>query len=59
LLDPLGRPGSTALWGTGFGGVAAIGSYWEARFLFSVPLLKTSTTGAYEPFFNFSLTAQF
>jgi len=59
LLDPQGRPASTALWGTGVGGMAAIGSYWEARFLFSVPLLKTSTTGAYEPFFNFSLTAQF
>jgi hemolysin activation/secretion protein len=59
LLDPQGRPASTALWGTGLGGVAAIGSYWEARFLFSWPLLKTVDTGAYAPFFNFSLTAQF
>ncbi len=59
LLDPQGRPDSTALWGTGFGGVASIGSQWEARLLFSVPLLKTTTTEAYQPFFNFSLTAQF
>ena len=59
LLDPQGRPGSTALWGTGFGGVASIGSQWEARLLFSLPLLKTTTTEAYQPFFNFSLTAQF
>ncbi len=27
-------------WGTGIGGVASIGSHWEARFLFSVPLLR-------------------
>ncbi len=59
LLDPQGRPGSTALWGTGFGGVASIGSQWEARLFFSLPLLKTATTEAYQPFFNFSLTAQF
>ena len=59
LLDPLGGSDSTALWGTGFGGVASIGSHWEARFLFSVPLLKTSTSEAYQPFFNFGLNAQF
>jgi len=59
LLDPQGRPGSAALWGTGVGGVAAIGSYWEARFLFSVPLLKSAASSAYAPYFNFSLTAQF
>jgi hemolysin activation/secretion protein len=59
LLDPQGHPASTALWGTGLGGVAGIGSYWEARFLLSWPLLKTVNTGAYAPFFNFSLTAQF
>jgi len=59
LLDPQGRSDSTALWGTGFGGVAAIGSHWEARLLFSLPLLKSSTSGAYQPFFNFALTAQF
>jgi hemolysin activation/secretion protein len=59
LLDPQGRPASTALWGAGLGGVASIGSHWEARFLFSVPLLGTSTIEAYQPFFNFALTAQF
>jgi hypothetical protein len=58
-MDPQGRPGSTALWGTGFGGVASIGPHWETRFLFSLPLLGTTTTTAYEPFFNFALTAQF
>jgi hemolysin activation/secretion protein len=59
LLDPQGRPGSTALWGTGFGGVATVGSHWQARFLFSLPLLETTTTKSYQPFFNFDLTAQF
>lgn len=59
LLDPQSRPPSTALWGTGFGGVASVGSHWEARFLFSVPLLGTTTTPVYQPFFNFALTAQF
>jgi hemolysin activation/secretion protein len=59
LLDPQGRTDSIDLWGTGFGGVASIGSHWEARFLFSMPLLRTSLTQAYQPFFNFSLTAQF
>jgi len=60
LLDPQGRPGSTALWGTGFGVVASVGSQWQARFLFSEPLLSVAGgTEAYEPFFNFALTAQF
>jgi hemolysin activation/secretion protein len=59
LIDPLGRPASTALWGAGLGGVAAIGTHFEARFLFSVPLLSVDGSGAYDPFFNFSLTAQF
>jgi hypothetical protein len=59
LLDPQGRAANTSLWGAGFGGVAAIGSHWDARFLFTVPLLSTTTTVAYEPFFNFALTAQF
>jgi len=59
LLDPQTRPASTALWGTGVGGVASMGSHWEARFLFSLPLLGTATTEAYAPFFNFSLMAQF
>jgi len=59
LLDPQGRAASTPLWGTGVGCVASVGSFWETRFLFSVPLLSTPTTQAYQPFFNFMLTAQF
>jgi hemolysin activation/secretion protein len=59
LLDPQSRDASVPLWGTGVGAVASVGSYWEARFLFSWPLLSTVTTPAGQPFFNFSLTAQF
>jgi hemolysin activation/secretion protein len=59
LLDPQGRPGEVSLWGTGFGFVTSMGPHWETRFLFSVPLLKTTTTTSYQPFFNFALTAQF
>jgi hypothetical protein len=59
LLDPQGRPNDAALWGTGLGLAASIGSHWEARFLFSVPLISTSITPRDQPYFNFSLTAQF
>ena len=59
LLDPQGRPNNIALWGTGFGLAASIGSHWETRFLFSLPLISTSTTPRDQPYFNFSLTAQF
>ena len=59
LLDPQGRQGSTPLWGTGFGLDASVGSHWQAQFLFSWPLLSAGTVPAYQPFFNFSLTAQF
>jgi hemolysin activation/secretion protein len=60
LLDSENRgPAMTALWGTGFGIMATMGSHWEARFLFSVPLLPSPTTPRDEAFFNFSLTAQF
>jgi hemolysin activation/secretion protein len=59
LLDPQGRPASSELWGTGFGFTAAVGSHWAARFLFSVPLIGTSTTPQDQPYFNFGLTAQF
>jgi hemolysin activation/secretion protein len=59
LIDPQGRPGSTALWGTGFGATASIGPHWEARFLFSLPVLSAGTTQAWQPYFNFGLTAQF
>jgi len=59
LLDPQTRPASTALWGTGFGITASAGPDWQARFLFSWPLISTSTTPAFQPYFNFALTAQF
>lgn len=59
LIDPQGRQGSTPLWGTGFGLSASAGPHWQAQFLFSWPLLSTLTTPAYQPFFNFGLTAQF
>jgi len=59
LLDPLGRPESTALWGCGLGAVASVSSHWEARLLFAIPLLDAGTVSAYQPRFNFSLTAQF
>jgi len=59
LLDPQGRQSSTALWGTGLGFVASLGTSWEARFLFSMPLRSSPTIEAYQPYFNFSLTSQF
>lgn len=59
LEDPLGRPQSTPLWGTGVGGIMSLGTHWDARFLCSFPLLDTTTTTAYQPFFNFALTTQF
>jgi hemolysin activation/secretion protein len=59
LIDPQGRPPRQRLWGAGAGFTAAAGPHWQARFLFSVPLYSTSDTPAYEPLFNFSLTAQF
>jgi hemolysin activation/secretion protein len=59
LLDPQGRPGHTPLWGTGFGVAGSIGNNWEARFLFSMPLLDAGTIEAHQPFFDFSISAQF
>ncbi|HEY3762955.1 MAG TPA: POTRA domain-containing protein [Verrucomicrobiae bacterium] len=59
LIDPQGRPFDTPLWGTGVGFSASAGPHWQAQFLFSFPLLSTSTTPAYQPLFNFALTAQF
>jgi hemolysin activation/secretion protein len=59
LLDPQGRPDSSALWGFGAGFTASVGPYWEARFLFSVPLIDTPTTEAGQPRFDFALTARF
>ena len=56
---PSKRPESTRLWGTGFGFTASVGSHWDARFLFSFPLLSAGTVQSGQPFFNFGLTAQF
>jgi hemolysin activation/secretion protein len=59
LLDPQGFPSNTRLWGTGLGIAAALGSHWQASFLFSLPLISTTVTPRNEPYFNFSMTAQF
>jgi hemolysin activation/secretion protein len=59
LADPGVREARTPLWGVGFGGVASIGATWEARFLFSWPLLSAGTTEAGQPRFDFGLSAQF
>jgi hemolysin activation/secretion protein len=59
LLDPQGRPDVVELWGTGFGITAALGSHFQSRFLFSLPLIGTSATPSDQPYFNFGLTAQF
>jgi hemolysin activation/secretion protein len=50
---------TTPLWGIGFGAVATVGPHFEARFIFGLPLEKTSSTPFGEPRFNFSLTSQF
>ena len=59
LFDAQGRQAEVSLWGTGAGWVFSIGSSWQARFLFSFPLLSTADTTAYHPYFNFALTGQF
>jgi hemolysin activation/secretion protein len=59
LLDPNGRPSRASLWGTGFGGIATIGANWEARLLFSWPLISTATVEAGQPRFDFGLSFQF
>jgi len=59
LLDPQGRPDYTALWSAGLGGVATLGSHWETRLLLSVPLVEVTGSALYQPFINFSVTAQF
>lgn len=59
LLDAGSRDDLTRLWGAGFGAVATVGSHWEARLLFSWPLLSTDLTRAGSPRFGFALTAQF
>ena len=59
LLDPGGRQASTALWGTGLGGVISIGANWEARLFVAWPLISAPNAEAGQPRFNFSLGAQF
>jgi hemolysin activation/secretion protein len=60
LIDgPQGPQRNGQLWGTGFGFAASIGSYAEARFMFSWPLISTIYTEAYQPRFDFSISAQF
>ncbi|HLP78312.1 MAG TPA: POTRA domain-containing protein, partial [Candidatus Paceibacterota bacterium] len=60
LLEvPKGVDGFVPLWGTGAGAVISVGSHWDARLLFSVPLLKTASTTPGQPRFNFSITGQF
>jgi hemolysin activation/secretion protein len=59
LIDPQGRPSRASLWGTGFGGAASLGPHFEARFLFSWPLLDVPGITAFSPRFNFALSAQF
>jgi hemolysin activation/secretion protein len=59
LLDASEGPSRVPLWGTGFGGVLSVGTHWEARLLFSWPLLTAGTTEAYAPHLNFSLSSQF
>jgi hemolysin activation/secretion protein len=55
----INAPGSTPLCGAGFGIEASIGPSWQAQLLCSWPLLTAGTVQAYQPFFNFDLTAQF
>lgn len=59
LLDPAGRNGRTALWGTGCGFAGSIGSAWEARLMFAAPLLNTPTSEAGQLRISFSLSGQF
>jgi hemolysin activation/secretion protein len=59
LLGPNRHLTDNALWGTGFGGVFSLGNTWEARLLFSWPLLTAGTSQADQPRFDFSLSAQF
>jgi hemolysin activation/secretion protein len=59
LLDPHGAKGRERLWDVGAGGVISVGPHWEARFLFSLPLLDAGSIEAMQPRFNFSLLGQF
>ncbi len=59
LVDAQGRNNPTSLFGTGIGGAATLGDHWEAKFLWSYPLLNAGSTSAYQPRFDFGLSAQF
>jgi hypothetical protein len=59
LIDPLGRPDATSLWGVGFGGIISVGPHWDGRFIFAWPLISTIDTPEGQPRFNFALTGQF
>jgi hemolysin activation/secretion protein len=59
LLDPQGQKSRIPLWGIGAGAVISLGTYWEARVIFSEPLLTAGSTEAYHPRFNFAVTGQF
>ncbi len=59
LLDPQGRSGSTPLWGTGLGFAGSIGSAWEGRLMFAVPLISTPTSEAGQLRISFALSGQF
>ncbi|HWD91545.1 MAG TPA: POTRA domain-containing protein [Verrucomicrobiae bacterium] len=58
-LNPELHIPNVALWGVGFGTVMSVGSHWEARLLFSWPLLSTTVTKAGNPRFNFGISGQF
>jgi len=59
LLAPNGNPGSTALWGAGFGFTGTVGTGMDVRMLFAVPLRTTPTTTAGKLLFNVAVSAQF
>ena len=59
LLDPQSLPSHTQLWSAGFGIAGAVGTHWEAKFLFSWPFLGTLDVSSYQPQFGFALDAQF
>jgi hemolysin activation/secretion protein len=59
LLDPQGRKSPTRLAGAGLGGIATVGSRFEGKILWSYPLISTTSTPAFEPRFDFSMSLQF
>lgn len=57
LVDATKNPEN--LFGTGIGGAATLGDHWEAKFLWSYPLLRVNGDEAYQPRFDFGLSMQF